>query len=608
MQLPARHINFFANVSRAEFNAAVSALDAAIPTLTDYEVVTGMARMVALARDAHTNINLPQAAVPTRRVPLRLTWFQDGLFVTAASAEFAKALGARVVSIGGMTTEQAYQAVSAVIGHENDAWLRYLTPSYLVNADLLKALQVIPDGSVARFVFGDLTGARFELDLPSSYTPTLTLAAPDPSTGFTPLHRRNQSQFYWFSYFPTTGLLYLKYNVCRDMTGQSFAQFTQQVLAALDSNPVNLFIADIRGNTGGDSSVINPLLTGLNQRASRFRSSTRLDVFIDEGTISSGLMAAEALRDLGFATLYGAPTGGSPNHFGNISTLTLPNFQVSVNYSTRRFTYPLATDSLLPDVPAPVRSADYFARFDPVIASVVTSPIERIAPVKIAVLNAASFEATVSPGALASAFGDFSGVASADASAVPYSKSLGGVEVLVNGIRAPLLAVRASQINFQVPRATPPGPAEIRVLHNGAELARDNMNVANAAPGIFIIGAADISRPGAVLNQDFRVNGETLRARRGDVIQIFATGQGPTDPAAEDGAAGGSVLSHSTIETHGVLGVEPAEIIFSGLSPLFPGVWQVNLRVPDQPSVAGQMPLFLYQGNTVSNAVTVWIE
>jgi hypothetical protein len=99
-----------------------------------------------------------------------------------------------------------------------------------------------------------------------------------------------------------------------------------------------------------------------------------------------------------------------------------------------------------------------------------------------------------------------------------------------------------------------------------------------------------------------------MGARRGDVIQIFATGQGLTDPPAEDGAAGGSALSHSTIETHGVLGVEPAEIIFSGLSPLFPGVWQVNLRVPDQPSVSGQMPLFLYQGNTVSNAVTVWIE
>ena len=320
VQLPALHVNFFANVSRADFNAAVAELDAAIPTLADYEVVTGMARVVALARDAHTNINLPQAAVPTRRVPLRLAWFQDGLFVTAAGTEFAKALGTRVVSIGGMTAEQAYQAVSTVIGHENDAWLRYLTPSYLVNADLLKALQVIPDASSARFVVEDLAGVRFELDVPSTFTPTLNLAVPDPATGFTPLHRRNQSQFYWFIYLPTTGVLYLKYNVCREMPGQSFAQFTQQVLSALDSNPVSLFIADIRGNTGGDSSVINPLLTGLNQRASRFRSSTLLAVFIDEGTISSGLMAPESLRDLGFATLYGSSTGSSPCNAGALGS------------------------------------------------------------------------------------------------------------------------------------------------------------------------------------------------------------------------------------------------------------------------------------------------
>ena len=46
-----------------------------------------------------------------------------------------------------------------------------------------------------------------------------------------------------------------------------------------------------------------------------------------------------------------------------------------------------------------------------------------------------------------------------------------------------------------------------------------------------------------------------------------------------------------------------------GLSAEFPGLWQINVRVPDAPSVAKQVPVFVIgDGGAVSNGVSFWVE
>jgi hypothetical protein len=52
--LPRKHRNAFAHVSREAFDSAVADLDARIPSLRDYEVIVGLARIVAMLQDGHT--------------------------------------------------------------------------------------------------------------------------------------------------------------------------------------------------------------------------------------------------------------------------------------------------------------------------------------------------------------------------------------------------------------------------------------------------------------------------------------------------------------------------------------------------------------------------
>jgi len=184
----------------------------------------------------------------------------------------------------------------------------------------------------------------------------------------------------------------------------------------------------------------------------------------------------------------------------------------------------------------------------------------------------------VAPGSLATIFPDLGGVAAADAASLPLPRQLNGVEVLVNGRVAPLHAVRAGQINFQVPAATEFGPATVSVRRDGREVAALSASVGAGAPGLYV-GLAS-----------------------GGVLTLYGNGQGATDPAVDDGAAPG-VAAVSRLTPRVYIGGEQAEVLFSGLNPAFPGLWQINVRVPD--GIAGEMPVFTALGGNASNGVAV---
>lgn len=235
------------------------------------------------------------------------------------------------------------------------------------------------------------------------------------------------------------------------------------------------------------------------------------------------------------------------------------------------------------------------------------------ASAQVSIVNGATFQGSypVSPGGIASAFGTLPGVTQTAASQIPLPAALAGVQVLVNDVAAPLFFVSAGQINFQVPAATPAsGPVPIRVTLNGNTLQQGNMSVLPVSPGIFVLDFTNPSLPGAVLNENNAINSQQSRARRGQVIQIFATGQGTGNllsAAVPDGNAPAQLVT-TTQAPDVFVSVAKAQVTFSGLSPQFPGVWQINAIVPDQPFVSGQVPITISYGGVLSNVVSIWVE
>lgn len=92
------------------------------------------------------------------------------------------------------------------------------------------------------------------------------------------------------------------------------------------------------------------------------------------------------------------------------------------------------------------------------------------------------------------------------------------------------------------------------------------------------------------MNQDNKLNSQDAPAVPGQVIQIYATGV--------------------NLPPKVFFGFTQVEVTYTGASDQFPGLWQVNVRIPPSDALAmhGQFPIFLVSGGNASNAVTLWIQ
>jgi uncharacterized protein (TIGR03437 family) len=175
---------------------------------------------------------------------------------------------------------------------------------------------------------------------------------------------------------------------------------------------------------------------------------------------------------------------------------------------------------------------------------------------------------------------------------IPWPTSLGGTTVSMNGISAPLYAVTDGQINAQVPfEVLPAGQASgsviVIVQRNGASSAPQSFQVVSFAPGIFSIngtgqGLANAINPdGALAAPSGAVPPYASHpASPGGTVIILATGLGATDSSIQSGQASTDKLRRTTTTPVVTVGGVPAQVVFSGLSPQFPAVNQLNIVLP----------------------------
>ena len=469
-------------------------------------------------------------------------------------------------------------------------------------------------------VLQDLAGRRDSITLPGT-SPVSGVQVNDPAFGYLSPTYSDLNLNYWYRYYPEQKLLFFKYNVCNERADLPFSTFSANLMRDLDAQPVESLVVDLRDNTGGNSEVWRPFLNALQTRYTRLRQNPRFGFYglISRLTFSSGMFAAQEIKRFAGALLVGEPTGGNPLGFGNVLPYTLPNSGLRMSISSQLFSPfgpGVTPPAVAPDIRVYRDSADVFARFDPILFAVFALKDGR--PLSAdrdgAVVSAASLRAgsVHSPGSLATVFGDFTGVVPAAASTIPLPETLSDVRVFVGGKPAPLLYVGPSQVNFQQP-AGPFGVVETVEVHHADRTAiamwKATETICPAAPAIFVSDSTNFRRPGAVLNQDGGLNTATRPARSGEIIQIFATGYSELEQEVRSGdiPAKGTVVRTKTIPTV-LLGQWSMEVLFSGASPEFPGLWQINAKVPQGAAGGRLLPLAISVAGQLSPAVSISVE
>lgn len=197
-----------------------------------------------------------------------------------------------------------------------------------------------------------------------------------------------------------------------------------------------------------------------------------------------------------------------------------------------------------------------------------------------AVVNAASYSTSLAPGTWAAIFGTQLAPDTGSASSVPLATELHGVSVSVNGIAAPLLYVSPTQVNALIPfEAASPGRSQqitvpVTLKTSDGTSSAFNVKLSRNAPAIFTQNG---SGTGDALA--FDANFRPVSSFDGGPIVLYATGLGPTTPSASSVSGGASTEPFNRIQdvVNVIIGETPATVLFAGLAPGFPGIYQINV-------------------------------
>ena len=368
-ELPKRHKNAFHSITRQQFNRAVAELDKAIPSLQDHEIILGFRRILALIGDGHTNIFGWESSF--HRYPFRFFRFSDGYYVTRATSEYSKLLGMRLVKIGNLDVNKAYDAVTTLLPKgEGEMYLWHYAPIYLSFAEVQHALRMQTSPAKGEFVFEDSNAKQFSVEM--SPLPTNAEVTFGDAAQQTPLYRQQANEPLWYKYLPESKTVYFQFRGYPPYS--EFLRFSAELLQFIEKNPTDRLVIDLRSNSGGDESKFQPLLEGI-IRNDNINRKGHLFVIIGRPTYSAGMLNAVQLKLKTNAILFGEPTGAKPNQYNESSgdkALKLPNSGLTVDYSIL-YRKLLKDDlpALIPDVRVNLSSLDYIAGRDPVLEKIL---------------------------------------------------------------------------------------------------------------------------------------------------------------------------------------------------------------------------------------------
>lgn len=155
------------------------------------------------------------------------------------------------------------------------------------------------------------------------------------------------------------------------------------------------------------------------------------------------------------------------------------------------------------------------------------------------VVDSGGFSQRLSPGTLFTIFGQNLSLSTGGATTIPLPPSLNGTTILINGIAAPILWTSPTQVNAQLPFETNIGIAGLVVqVANAATISSQTLTVSMTSPGVFTTTANGITIGAIEHGADRSLVNAMSPAKPGEVISIYLTGLGATNPTVATGQGG----------------------------------------------------------------------
>lgn len=400
----ARKDRSFTPEGRERFEHALRRATTQVEGMHPHDFALEVARLAALSGNGHSAAHLP--AMPS--LPVRLWWFDDGLFVVSARADHAGLVGAKIERIGRASPEEALQRVSQFIPG-NDAHRKVESTPFLTNPRALERAGISPGAETVALTVRDRSGTRRQVELHADAEPArgnswevlLPEAMDAPgrwvhvldALQVRPAAFRSETdlEYEWLSSEPR--VLYLRSNriYSVDEVRLDLKLFEMTMKELVDSAP-QAVIVDLRYNMGGN--YLNTILFA-QALPELVAAGGKVLVLTGPVTFSAALVTAAMLEMHGDERVLfvGEVMGDEPRFWAEGGLVQLPHSGIEVRYSdyfhdwgnpcreaaclwATRIFGPKRPISLAPDVRVPTTFADYARGADAVLTAALALALD----------------------------------------------------------------------------------------------------------------------------------------------------------------------------------------------------------------------------------------
>ena len=351
--------------------------------------------------NAHSTLTNPCL----HRLPIRVRWFADGLFIVKARSEWANLLGLKIVSIGERSPDKLLEHVAELVSG-NESWRRYRSEYFLVAPASIAFLggEVRDDGVTLVTIDRDGQETSFSLKPDPDVLPSdafwewenqlpgdgsfqtrgwKTLLRADMSL---PLYLTETEKLFLLCDLPEHDASYIRMNGSINDEHMSVGQFTEKSLMFVRQSKRRNVIVDFRFNWGGGYDLTK---TFTRELAKCVPAHGSIYVITGPNTFSAGLIGTARLKYFGDqkVVIVGTHAGDELQFRAEGFLVTLPATGIKVYVSTARhdFQHPIgwfsdcfildkflgvAVESIAPDVVVQNTGLSYASGRDEILETI----------------------------------------------------------------------------------------------------------------------------------------------------------------------------------------------------------------------------------------------
>jgi tetratricopeptide (TPR) repeat protein len=298
-----------------------------------------------------------------------------------ADKKYAAVVGGRVVKLGKVSGQKAFQAAGEIAPRDNEFTVKDRAPLYMAMAEVLDGLGLVDDmeavpltvekNGIETTVVLMPEAGLFPMDgfaVPPGWVDARDANAP------LPLWLRHSDDYFWFEYLADSRTIYVQFNAVADKNDETVEAFFKRVMAFAETHPVDRFVFDERLNGGGNNYLLRPIIHGF-IRSDTVNQPGKLFTIIGRKTFSAAMNCVNRMK-LDTNTLFvGEPTGSSPNMYGDNTPVVLPNSKLSMRLSSVWWQDMDPRDVRIwqaPDLSTELTFADYRAGRDPAMEAILS--------------------------------------------------------------------------------------------------------------------------------------------------------------------------------------------------------------------------------------------